>query len=104
MTRILLGIAFAALFSGAVVGQNAQAPPPAFEIADIHASPRVTNPNMRGGVLRGSRYDVRTASLVDLIAAAYSVDAAKVQSGPAGWILSGLTSPPKPPQIRRRKL
>ena len=85
MTRIWPGIAFAALFSGAVVGQNAQAPPPAFEIADIHASPRVTNPYMRGGVLRGSRYDVRTASLVDLIAAAYSVDAAKVQSGPS-WL------------------
>jgi uncharacterized protein (TIGR03435 family) len=40
---------------------------------------------MRGGVLRGTRYDVRTASMVDLIARAYGVDADKVQGGPS-WL------------------
>ena len=85
MTRILAGVISAALFSGAAVGQDAQAPPPKFDLADIHASPRVTNPYMRGGVLRGTRYDVRTASLVELISNAYSVDAVKVQGGPS-WL------------------
>src|SRR5215469_14267008 len=85
MKRVLAGITLAALFSGAAIGQDGQAPPPAFDITDVHASPRVTNPYMRGGVLRGSRYEVRTASLVDLIAAAYSVDTAKVQGGPS-WL------------------
>jgi len=85
MTRVLAEITVVALFSGAAIGQDGQAPPPAFDLADVHASPRVTNPYMRGGVLRGSRYEVRTASLVDLIASAYSVDGAKVQGGPS-WL------------------
>src|SRR5215471_9772549 len=85
MTRVLAEITVVALFSGAAIGQDGQAPPPAFDLADVHASPRVTNPYMRGGVLRGGRYEVRTASLVDLIAYAYSVDGAKVQGGPS-WL------------------
>ncbi|HUI82242.1 MAG TPA: TIGR03435 family protein [Bryobacteraceae bacterium] len=72
-----------ALFSAAVFGQSPA--PPAFDLADVHASPHVTNPYMRGGVLRNGRYDLRTASMVDLIAVAYGVEAAKVQGGPS-WL------------------
>src|SRR5580704_15112698 len=84
MMRRLVAVSIAILVPAAVFGQAAD-PPPAFDLADVHASPHVTNPYMRGGVLRGGRFDVRTASMVDLISFAYGVDAAKVQGGPS-WL------------------
>jgi uncharacterized protein (TIGR03435 family) len=83
MTRTWTCASLVALLSGVVFGQAAE--PPAFDLADVHASPHVTNPFMRGGVLRGGRYDVRTATMVDLIRTAYGVDAEKVQGGPS-WL------------------
>ena len=73
-----------AVFSGLAFGQTAGAPP-AFDLADVHVSPHVTNPYMRGGVLRGSRYSVRTASMLDLISSAYGMDSSKVLGGPS-WL------------------
>lgn len=88
MSRTLMGVGTGvdifALLSGVMSAQVAPAPP-AFDIADVHVSPHVTNPYMRGGVLRSGRYDIRTASMLDLISTAYSVDAAKVQGGPS-WL------------------
>jgi uncharacterized protein (TIGR03435 family) len=84
MTRALVNLTIVALVSGAAFSQTPEAPP-AFDLADVHVSPHVTNPYMRGGVLRGTRYDVRTASMVDLIARAYGVEAEKVQGGPS-WL------------------
>ncbi len=76
-----------ALLSSAASGQDGAttAARPSFEIAQIRKSSHVTNPYMRGGTLRGSRYDVRLASMLDLIANAYGVVAEKVQGGPA-WL------------------
>ena len=77
-----------ALLSSVAFGQSgptATAARPSFEIAQIRKSAHVTNPYMRGGTLRGSRYDVRTASMVELIANAYGVESDKVQGGPA-WL------------------
>lgn len=59
--------------------------PPAFDLADVHVSPHVTNPFMRGGVVRGGRFEIRTASMLELISSAYSVDAEKVLGGPS-WL------------------
>ena len=40
---------------------------PAFEVADVHVSPAATNPNVRGGLYAGGRYEVHDATLmVDL--------------------------------------
>jgi uncharacterized protein (TIGR03435 family) len=60
---------------------------PAFETADVHASAHTTNPNpfMTGGVLRGGRYDLRRATMVDLIRIAYDVDPDTVLGGP-NWL------------------
>ena len=60
---------------------------PAFETADVHASAHTTNPNpfMTGGVLRGGRYDLRRATMVDLIRIAYGVDPDSVLGGPS-WL------------------
>ena len=70
------------LLSGVASAQTAS---PAFESADVHVSPRSTNPTMRGGALRGGRYEVRTATMVDLISAAYSMESNKVLGGP-NWL------------------
>jgi uncharacterized protein (TIGR03435 family) len=40
---------------------------------------------MRGGALRGGRYDVRGATMVDLIGMAYRLDSSKIVGGP-NWL------------------
>src|SRR5687768_11912046 len=61
----------------------------AFAAADISLRTRTgtTNqPTMTGGVLRGGRYDLRNATMLDLIATAYSVsDRDLIVGGPA-WL------------------
>jgi uncharacterized protein (TIGR03435 family) len=58
---------------------------PRFDIADVHSSAHVINPHMRGGVLRAGRYDVRTASMLDLISYAWTTRAEKLWGGPS-WL------------------
>src|SRR5579871_4091955 len=86
MMRTFAGISFVALLSGAAFGQTAE-PTPTFEAADVHTSAHTTNPNqfMTGGVLRGGRYDLRRATMLDLISTAYDVDADTVLGGP-NWL------------------
>jgi len=77
---------FASVSAFLCVAALGQAPDtPAFDLADVHPSRHVTNPFMRGGVLRGGRYDVRTASMLELISTAYGVDADKIRGGPS-WL------------------
>jgi uncharacterized protein (TIGR03435 family) len=56
-----------------------------FDIADVHASAKTTDTAMSGGVLRGDRYEVRHANMVELISTAYGIDADKVLGGP-NWV------------------
>jgi uncharacterized protein (TIGR03435 family) len=86
MMRLFAGISFVALLSSSVFGQSAE-PRPAFDLADVHPSARTTNPNpfMTGGVLRGGRYNLRNATMLDLIRTAYGVDADTVLGGP-NWL------------------
>jgi uncharacterized protein (TIGR03435 family) len=85
MIRSLAWIGFTALFSGAAFGQATDAAPK-FQIADIHASPPSTFQIMHGGFYAGGRYELRNATMVDLIRTAWSVDDDKVVDGP-GWVL-----------------
>src|SRR5437870_8148626 len=83
MTRVFAAISLAALLL--VVGAAQSKPPqPIFEFADVHASPRTMNPFMRS-VLRGGRYELVNANMVDLIRTAYGVDPEKVVGGP-NWV------------------
>jgi uncharacterized protein (TIGR03435 family) len=83
MRRLLVALGVAALFSNSVGGQ-APAPRAAFDIAGIQVSTRPL-PGMRGGVLRGTRYELRNASMVDLIRTAYSVQPERITGGPS-WL------------------
>ena len=83
MRQLLVGIGVAALLSGSVVGQ-APASRSTFDIAGIQVSTRPT-PGMRGGVLRGTRYELRNATMVDLIRTAYNVQPERITGGPS-WL------------------
>jgi uncharacterized protein (TIGR03435 family) len=70
----------------AVTGLSAQTLP-RFEAADVDRSDRAMNPYtfVSGGVLRGERYDLRKATMLDLIRIAYNVDPEVVVGGP-NWL------------------
>ncbi len=87
MIRTTAGIGFAALVSAVAFAQPA-ANSAGFEIADVHASPLSSSPQsqfMRLGLYRGGRYEIRSATMVDLISVAYGVDTDKVLGGPS-WL------------------
>jgi uncharacterized protein (TIGR03435 family) len=86
MGRIFTGIGIAAFLCSEVFGQSSE-PRPAFEMADVHVSPHSAFPQMTGGVLRAGRYELRKASMVDLIRTAYGIDADSVVGGPS-WLES----------------
>jgi uncharacterized protein (TIGR03435 family) len=60
-------------------------PAPKFEIADVHVSAKAVNPFPRFGQARGGRYEVKNATMVDLIRNAYDFSPDKVLGGPS-WL------------------
>jgi uncharacterized protein (TIGR03435 family) len=85
MKRAIAGIGFVALLCGAAFAQTAETTPK-FDVADVHASAKTTNPNMSGGILRGARYDLRTATMVELIQVAYGLDDTRKIVGGPSWL------------------
>jgi uncharacterized protein (TIGR03435 family) len=75
-----------AAFSSALLAQTT-APAPRFEIAEIHRSAAAGNPQTyrSGGFLRGDRYSLRKATLMDILALAYGFDPGAVFGGP-DWL------------------
>jgi uncharacterized protein (TIGR03435 family) len=90
MIRASASMILLAVLSGPVPAQShdtSNDKPPAFDAADVHVSPFRRVPFMIGNVLRGDRYVLHQATMVDLIATAYGVDASTVQGGPI-WLES----------------
>jgi len=90
MTRAFTSTGLAILLSAAVFGQTgitaSENSAPAFEAADVHVSARVRMPSMASGGLRGTRYLVRQATMVDLISLAHDdLDSEKILAGPT-WL------------------
>jgi uncharacterized protein (TIGR03435 family) len=82
-------LALLVLVSGNLAGQAVDAPP-RFEIADviadIHASAKIrSNGIARTYPVRNGRYEIRSASMVDLIRIAWGFDADKILGGP-NWV------------------
>ena len=79
----------AAFVLSALLSVSSMAQTPAasksFVIADVHTSPFTTNPFMHGNSIQGDRYFLTQATMVDLIATAYGVDADNVHGGPS-WL------------------
>lgn len=86
MKLVFAGLSVVAILSGMAFGQSANTTAK-FEVADVHTSVRVANstPTVTGGVLRGERYDLKNASMLDLIKTAWNVGAATVVGGP-NWL------------------
>ena len=80
MKRVFAVSALIIFLSCAVFGQA-----PTFGVADVHPSAGASNLPTRGGVIRSGIYQIQTATMVELIGAAYSVDADKVLDGPS-WL------------------
>ena len=76
--------AFFALLSVSSMAQTA-AVSKSFVIADVHTSPFTSDPFMHGNSIQGDRYFLTQATMVDLIATAYGVDAVNVHGGPP-WL------------------
>ena len=83
MKRLLVALAVALACSGVLLGQ-APAPRIAFEVASVQVSTR-PQPGMRGGVLRGNRYELRNATMLDMIRTAYDVQPDRITGGPS-WL------------------
>lgn len=83
MKRAFGAIGFLALLSISAPGQAPA--PPTFVAADVHASPATANPFFDRGFLPGGRYQLRNATLVNLIAEAWEMDVESVVGGPA-WL------------------
>lgn len=83
---IVMPILVVALLCGPAFAQSITSRP-TFEIADVHSSGYASNPYtyMSGGLLRAERYDLRKATMLDLISTAYNVDP-KYVSGGSNWL------------------
>jgi uncharacterized protein (TIGR03435 family) len=92
MPARLLSLPALALASASLLAQTASpipapaasaTPAPTFILADVHPSPWINFPYMNGDTL--DRYSLRQATMVDLIANAYSLDPSVIQGGPS-WL------------------
>ncbi len=81
MNRILALVCLSAAF---LFGQSGEGKP-TFEVADIRLSPKSVNPFFPGAFVRGGRYELRHATMVDMISTAYGIKADNVFGGPA-WL------------------
>lgn len=94
--RALASVMLAGILSLQAAGQSTDG---TFEIADVHTSPRSTTSVMRSSVRLG-RYEIRNATMLDLIRTAYGLDGDKILGGPA-WldydrfdVIAKIPSPP----------
>jgi uncharacterized protein (TIGR03435 family) len=76
---------FLVAFAAATFGQSVATP--AFEAADVRVSPPRMNvlSGMAGGAIRNGFYEVRNATMLDLIRTAYGVQGIRVVDGPS-WL------------------
>jgi uncharacterized protein (TIGR03435 family) len=103
--RLALG---AALLVAAPAFAQSPAPSPRFDITSVQVSTR-PNGGMRGGILRGTRYELRNATMLDLIRTAYNVQPGRVTGGPS-WLewnrydVAALAPAGTPPPVLRQML
>jgi uncharacterized protein (TIGR03435 family) len=76
--------AYLSFVSVCAFGQS-EANAPKFEVADVHNSPHATQPFARGPFFSTGRYELRFATMVDMIHLAYDIDPEKVSGGPS-WL------------------
>src|SRR5215475_4813530 len=83
--RKLAFVSAVVALSCSVFGQSTEKP--AFEVADVHASTPSALAQLSVSGPRSGRYELRNATMVDLITKAYNVTDDKVVGGP-NWLAS----------------
>ncbi len=83
VTRALAHLSCVVVFSAGALSQPVEIS--AFEAADVHPSAPARLEFMRGPFVEGSRYQVRHATMAELIATAYGVAPDHVWGGP-NWL------------------
>ena len=78
-------VSFFAVLCGTTFGQTPNDNLPKFDVADVHASPHTTQPFVRGPFYNGGRYELRFATMLDLIRTAYGTEPEKIIGGPT-WV------------------
>jgi uncharacterized protein (TIGR03435 family) len=81
MKRWIEGIALASWAACLALGQSTE-PRLTFDAADVHVSAKTQNQYVRNAPARIGRYEVKTATMLDLIRIAYSFDPDKIVGGP----------------------
>jgi len=86
MWRALPGVTVLLALSAAAHAQPGTGPK--FDAAEVHlrALSATGSPGASGGVLRGGRYDLRNATMVDMIAMAYSINNREMIVGGPNWL------------------
>ena len=82
MKQLLSSLALLVLAAAPAFTQSTA--PVKFEATSVQVSAR-SAPGLRGGVLRGNRYELRNATMLDLVRTAYDVPASRVTGGP-NWL------------------
>jgi uncharacterized protein (TIGR03435 family) len=84
MMRSVFCAVLVVLLSNGAFGQPSS-DAPKIEIADVHTSAKTLNAYIRTSPVRNGRYEIRTASVLDLVRLAYGFDADKILGGP-NWL------------------
>src|SRR5438067_12282329 len=84
MMRLCGILGVSALLSVAAFADSA-GPTAKFDVADVHNSPRTNLLTVRGPFYMNGRYELRFASMLDMIRIAYGIDPEKVSGGPS-WL------------------
>src|SRR5499427_1947321 len=69
------------LLATAVFAQS----PPKFDVADVHVSPKAPNTFMRTSPPRNGRYEIKNATMLDLVRTAYGFNPDTILGGP-NWL------------------
>jgi uncharacterized protein (TIGR03435 family) len=87
MRRVFAALGVVVLLAGTGYAQS-PASGPRFDVADVHLRVRTAagSPGASGGVLRGGRYDLRNATMVDLIAVSYGINSPEMIVGGPNWL------------------
>src|SRR5579872_3569302 len=83
MMSVCTCLSLAALLPAAAFSQTETAPK--FEISEIQTSPKTAQPFARGPFYSNPRYEIRFATMLDLVSMAYALDPEKVYGGPS-WL------------------
>ena len=80
MMRVCARLSGIILLCASAYGQSAEKPQ--FEVADVHVSQATSQPVVRGPFFMSRRYELRFATMLDMIRIAYGVDPETVSGGP----------------------